>query len=135
MKGYAPVLIVAKPGRVRDGLQALLAAISQTEIVGPADDGPSALRMITEHHPVLVLLDADLPDDGAPTVLGRIKSEWPQIRCIVLADNVRQQQAAQAAGADSVLIKGFPAAQLFATIKRLIPRHETTEKRAKEVIG
>lgn len=125
MKGRVLALIVARPGRMRDGLRALLRAMPQIEIVDEADDSPSALRMITKHHPALLLLDSDLPGDEVSTELGRIKTEEPQIRCIVLADNPQQQQVANAAGADGVLLKGFPAAKLFETIERLFPRQET----------
>jgi len=45
-------------------------------------------------------------------------------RCIALADDVHQQQEAEAAGADVVLLKGFPAARLIATIEGLLSQEE-----------
>jgi len=120
MKNHTPALIVARPGRVRDGLQALLTTVPQIGTVDLADDGPSALRMVRRRHPALVLLDINLHDDEVSTLLRQIKARWPQTRCLVLADSVRLQQMARDAGADSVLLKGFPAAQLFATIEGLL---------------
>ncbi len=124
MQNYIPVLIVARPGRMRDSLRALLRAIPQLEIVGQADNGSSALGMVTNYHPSLVLLDSDLPDDEAWTVLKKTKSEWPQTRCIVLANSVHQQWLAKTAGADSVLLTGFPATKFFAAIEALLPQYE-----------
>lgn len=109
---------------MRAGLQALLTAVPQIEIVDLADDGPAALRMDPEYQLALVLLDINLHGDEVPIVLRQIKARWPKTRCLVLADNVRQQQAARDAGADSALLKGFPAEQLFVTIEGLLA-HET----------
>ena len=52
----------------------------------------------------------------------RAKARWPQARCILLANDVQQHQEAEAAGADAVLLKGFPAARLVATIVGLLPQ-------------
>ena len=125
IKSRALTLIVARSGRVRDGLEALLTTIPQIEIVGQVDDVPWALRMITEHRPALVLLDFNLLDGQVETVLRQIQAARPGTRCTVLVDNAQQEQAAKAAGADGVLIKGFPAAALFATVERLLAPQET----------
>lgn len=113
-------LIVARPGRLRDALGALLTTIPGLRIVGQADDGPSALKMVAEHHPTLVLLDSTLPDDEVKTVVRQIKAHWPQLRCIVLAGNPEQQQIVRSAGADEVLLKEYPAANLLASLEKLL---------------
>ena len=112
-------LIVAKPGRVRDGLYTLLKMMPEVRSISQADDEASALSMIIEQHPALVLLDTDLPDNKAQRILTWLKTEWSQTQCLVLAANSQEQQMAYAAGADGVLLKGYPAAMLFATIERL----------------
>jgi DNA-binding NarL/FixJ family response regulator len=119
MSGDVVTLVAARPGRVRDGLQALLAAIPQIEIIGHADDGASALECVAEHKPALVLLDTNLPDGQVWTVLKQIKMRCPQARCLIISDTSQQRQAAKAAGADGVLLKGFLAAELVAVIKEL----------------
>ncbi len=110
-------LIVTKPNRTRDSLQALLASIHQIEIVNQVDDVPSALMAISAQPPTLVLLDANLPGNESWATLEQIKSRWPQVRCIVLAGNLQQQWQAKAVGADGVLLAGLPAGQFFATIE------------------
>jgi len=114
------VLIVAPPGRLRDGLQALVRAAPQVKCAVWTADSPSTLRMIAEHLPVLVLLDADLPDEEAWTVLGQIKARWPQIPCIALVHNGVQNQMANALSADAVLVKGFSAQTLARTMEDLL---------------
>jgi DNA-binding NarL/FixJ family response regulator len=114
-------LIVTGPGSLQNGLLALMTAMPQIEVVGEADDASSALEIVMEHRPHLVLLDMDLPGSEPWVLLRQIKAKWPATRCIALADDVQQQQEAEAAGAEVALVKGFAPAQLIATIERLLP--------------
>ena len=120
MKNGALALIVAKAGPLRDSLQVFLMTLPQVETVKLVDDTPSALRMITERNPALVLLDATLSGDGTLTALRWIKAKSSQSRVLVLADDIQQQQDATAAGADAVFVIGFPVASLLETIERLL---------------
>ena len=113
-------LIVAEEGPLRDSLQIVLTTLSQVKNVSTADDAPSALKMVTEQRPVLVLVDANLPGTEALNVLRAIKAGRNGCQCLVLADSKQQQQEAANAGADVVLFKGAPAAELFETIERLL---------------
>lgn len=117
---YAPALIVAHPGRIRDGLRTLLRATPRIETVFQADDGPSALKIITEYHPALVLLDSKLANNDIQSVSRHIKTESPQTRCIILVDHARQQWMAKVADADSVLPVGCPAGEFFATVEGVL---------------
>lgn len=114
------ILIVAKPGRLRDALYALLKAASLRDIVGQVDDGPVALKVVAEYDPSLVLLDSLLSDDEVKTMVGQIKACQPQTRCLVLANTVEQQQVAKRAGADEVVLKGFPTINLLGVIDKLM---------------
>jgi DNA-binding NarL/FixJ family response regulator len=116
----AHTLIVARPGSLRDGLRALIAAIPQIGIVDEADDISSASRIAIEHRPTLVVLDSDTAGGEIWLTVRRAKALWPQAECIFLANDVQQHQAAEAASADAALLKGFPAARLVATIVRLL---------------
>ena len=117
-------LIVARPGPLRNGLQALMTTMPQIEILAETTD-PSALRrMGAGMQPDVVLLDASLPEDQVWAALGQIKAERSQTRSIVLVEDSQQQQKAQAAGADVVLIQGTPAGQLIAAIEGLLSQEE-----------
>ncbi len=123
MENRVSTLIIAKPGRVRDCLQKALGAITSVEVVGQPGNGSSARAIIARHQPALVLLYSDQPgDESWVTTLRQIKTDWPQTSCLVLADNVREQQAAKAGGADGALLKCTRARELFATVERLLPR-------------
>ena len=129
IKHSASALIVARPGPLRDGLQALMTAIPQIDAVREMDDVSSALRVVFERSPALVVLDSNLAGSEVWMTVRRARARWPQARCIFLADNVQQHQEAEAAGVDAVLLKGFPAAKLIATIVRLLPQQRAYQGR------
>jgi DNA-binding NarL/FixJ family response regulator len=113
-------LIVTGPGSLQNGLLALMMAMPQIEVVGETDDTSTALEMVVEHRPDLVLLDADLAGGEPWALLRKIKKDWPGIRCIAMAEDVPQQKEAEAFGADIALVKGFAPAQLIAAVERLL---------------
>ena len=117
-------LLVTGPGSLQNGLVAMMTTMPQIQAVLVAEEASRALRMMADHRPALVLLDTMLPGNEAGAVLKEIKTRWPSTHFIILADDVQQQQEAKAAGADAVLIKGFPAAKLTATIERLMAQEE-----------
>jgi DNA-binding NarL/FixJ family response regulator len=119
-KSQTRVLIVTHRGSLQNGLQALVTSIPQVDIIGQVDDGSQALAIIQELHPDLVLLDTNLPGNEEWQVLEQMKTLRPETRCIVLADDVRQQQEATQRKADVVLLKGFPPAKLAETIETIV---------------
>ena len=114
------VLIVAKPGELRDGLSALLAAMGKVGRITQADDGQAALALIGQSCPQVAVLDWDPTGGDFPTLLKRIKAECPGTKCLVFTDGVEQQREAESAGADVTVLKGFPAARLVQTLSRLL---------------
>jgi hypothetical protein len=84
------------------------------------------LKSMPDHNQVLVLLDANLIDQELWTYMKQVKgrNSGQQFKYIVLADNTFQQRMARAAGADGVLLAGFPAAQFFTTIEHLFDQTE-----------
>jgi DNA-binding NarL/FixJ family response regulator len=119
-------LIVTKPGHLCNGLQSLLRTVPQIEIIAETQDPSVLLKVGTEIHPELVLLDADLFDEDAWTAVVKLKGEWPQTQCVALVDNDQQRQNAQEAGVDLVLPKGYPAQKLVELIENIIDRREDT---------
>ena len=118
-------LIVARPGPLRNSLQALMTTMPQIEILAETSDPSALLRMGAEIQPHVILLDASLPEDEVCAALRQIKEEWSRTRSIVLAEDSQQQQKVQAAGADVALLIGHPAAKLVATIEGLLSQKET----------
>jgi DNA-binding NarL/FixJ family response regulator len=123
-RSHVRTVLVGRPGPLRDGLHALVATIPDVEVVGEASDASAMQRLVARFQPTLVLLDTDLFRDADWTVLGQIKAEWPETRCLALAETGEQHREAEAVDADAVLFKGFPAARFVETIVDLLPEGE-----------
>ena len=115
------ILIIAPPGRLRDSIFVLLKSEKEFTLLGPADDAPAGLRMITAQNPSVVIVDANLPDGAAWDFLPKLKNLASPPHCLVLVHTTDQQQQAQTASADATLLTGFTTATLIATLGTLLP--------------
>ena len=118
----ASAIIIGMPGPLRDGLHALVESMPQVDSVQVASDVSALLTQGPDLGPVLVLLDAGEPGERVWRTVRRAKARWPQARTVVLVNTVKQQQEAEDAGADTVLLQGLPAGRLIAAIVRLLPQ-------------
>jgi len=117
-------LVVASSGSFQNGLLALVTTIPQISAVLVVEDVYSTFRMVENHQPALIIIDMSLPD--MQDVIKRIKEQCPRIHLIVLVENIAQHEQVKESGADSVLIKGFPAQKLIVIIENIIDRREDT---------
>ena len=128
MKERVTVLIIAKPGQVRDGLHALLHAIPGVDVVDRPCDGMLNANFLAEYNPALILVDCNLVDTRMLDALWRLKTQDPEIRFLILVEDVEQWQLAQDTGFDHVLIKGSSAEKLAKTVRELLT-HESKVRR------
>ena len=105
------VLIVNHEVHTRQGLQALLAAWPQIEVVGAAN-GVEAIQQMEKCQPDVALMDIPMPVMEGLEAIRLIKSRQPQVRIVVLTMYATHRAAALAAGADALLLKGCPAEAL-----------------------
>lgn len=96
----------------RSGLRALLSTLTQVKVVGEATDGQEAIRLTGEMQPDVVLMDAHMPVMDGLEATRRVKSQWPDVRVIMLTVYSTRRDEALAAGADAFLIKGCPVEQM-----------------------
>lgn len=115
-------LIIAPPGPVRDGLRALMSSMPQLRDVEVAVEVRSVPSRGLDGCPGLVLVDVGSSVDQVWLTVRRTRTRCPAARLIVLVSNVEQQDEAEAAGADAVLMQGFPPGRLVAAIVRLFPQ-------------
>ena len=117
-------LIVAQPGILQSSLQMLVRLLPQVGDIRLLEDAATAQAAISQHEPALVLLDAAL-SDGALSLVKSIKSSTAMNPCVVLVDEVRQLESFEAAGADLVVLKGYPAGRLLESITDLVAKAST----------
>lgn len=114
------VLIVAKPGPLRDGIQALVSTMPQVETIREIDDSPLTLMADFDGFPDLVLLSCRADGGLVRSMVEQVKARWPRSRCITLAGSVEQQQEAELAGADAVVLNGLSPQKLLKTIAGML---------------
>jgi DNA-binding NarL/FixJ family response regulator len=106
-------ILIADDRRVtRQGLCALLNQFPQAEIVGEASDGQECVALVPSCRPDVVLLDIQMPIMDGLEAARLIKSQWPEVRVVILTMYARYRSAALAAGADAFLLKGCTTEEL-----------------------
>ncbi|MFC1466394.1 MAG: hypothetical protein ACFLMY_16250 [Candidatus Brachytrichaceae bacterium NZ_4S206] len=116
------IMIIASPGRWRDGLQAMLASFLQEEPLIAGDDLAATLEAICTLRPDLVILDSKLFGAETDAVVRDIKSRCACTACIVVVDRITHSQTMRDAGADCILLTGFPTITLFDAVEQLLLR-------------
>ena len=116
----AAILLVGKPGHLRDALQSLISVLPGLKSLATADTGLLALKILRETQPGLALVGGGLPDAEVLELVRQIKQERPQTHCLVLTEQSGQRYLALAAGADRVLSPGSPAGEVFVAIQQML---------------
>lgn len=112
------VLVADDHPVVREGLRGILARDPEVQVVGEAEDGPSAVVAAGRAEVDVVLLDIAMPGPGFVETLRQLRSEHPDVPVVVLSVHPEEQFAVRAlqAGAAAYLTKDAPPEQLLAAI-------------------
>ena len=106
---------------VRRGLVDLMASTHDLVVVGEAATAEAALRRIPAVRPDIALLDERLPDGSGISVCRDIRSNHPEIRCLILTsfDDDEALYAAVMAGASGYLLKEMVGTTLLEDIRQV----------------
>lgn len=104
------VMIVDDHPLVRQGLRALLDALDGFEVVAEAQDGHTALELVREHEPDVIVMDLNMPGVDGIEATRRITTNHPQTAVLVLTmfDDDDSLFSALRAGARGYILKGAP---------------------------
>ncbi|HEX5318614.1 MAG TPA: response regulator transcription factor [Stellaceae bacterium] len=122
------ILIVDDHPIVRAGLRRLLAGEPEYQ-VQEAASGREALGVFREYQPELVMLDLSMPGIGGLEVIGRLRTENPAVRVLVLSmhrEPIYARRALQA-GAAGFMSKNAPADRLLEAVGRVAAGHRYIE--------
>jgi DNA-binding NarL/FixJ family response regulator len=103
---------------VRQGLYSFLSGIAEFDIVAEGATGKSALDIVAEHKPDVLLLDMILPDVSGLDVLLELKNQNLSTNIIILSSFSDAKMAVPAvqAGARGYLLKDIPPKELIQAI-------------------
>ena len=104
---------------LRDALVLVLGREVDIEVVGVADDGPSALTRVRECMPDMVVLDIAMPGMNGVEVAQILHRDLPNIRILVLSAYVDKRFVLEAlkAGATGYVVKTAAAIELARAIR------------------
>jgi two-component system nitrate/nitrite response regulator NarL len=114
------VLLVEDHQVLRAGLRILCERRAQWRVVGEASDCATALSLVKQEQPDILLLDLTLADGSAINCLPRLREMFEGGIVILTAEedpHVHRQACEQ--GADAVVLKGAEFEDLFAEVKRV----------------
>jgi DNA-binding NarL/FixJ family response regulator len=115
------VLCVDDHPVVRDGLAASIATQPDMTAVGEASDGQTAIAMVRQLKPDIVVMDLRMPGMGGVEATVQIRKEFPAARIIVLTTYEGDEDIHRAleAGAQGYLLKDSVRKELLQTIREV----------------
>jgi DNA-binding NarL/FixJ family response regulator len=120
--GGAPVkvLIADDHPLVLAGVRKGLEGSEGIEVVGDARSGADVMPLIERRRPQVVLLDLRMPGISGFECIERIRTEWPEVKVVVLsADEDRGSiDAALAAGASAYVVKSINLGDIASVLRQ-----------------
>jgi len=110
---------------VRKGVRALLESDGDIEIVGEASSVSDARRLIPDLKPLVVVLDAELPDGSGIDLCRDLRALLPETRTLVLTSDDREETiiAAMHAGAVGYILKQVEGTSLLSAVRTIARGH------------
>jgi len=107
---------------LREGIIALLKAQDDFAVVGEAEDGLEAVRMVEKHQPDLVLLDLAMPRMNGISAIGDIKSRFPKVKILAVTIQTSDEYilAAFEAGADGYCLKQATRDEFINAVRKVL---------------
>ena len=104
---------------VRAGFRSLLQGFDGIEVVGEAEDGHAALKLLKEKQADILLLDVSMKGLNGLEVLGRVPKLNPNIRVIMVSMHANEEYVLQAlkSGARGYLLKDAGPGELELAVR------------------
>lgn len=122
MKKQHRLLIVEDHTILREGLKSLLCASPDLDVVGEAEDGRQAFRLVNDISPDLILMDLSMPRMNGFEAIKEIKKQHPEIKIIALTVHNTEEYILMTlqAGADGYVLKDATHDELIMAIQHVL---------------
>ena len=115
------VLVVDDHDLVRMGISRMLADDAEIEVIGEADSGEAAIRMVKALNPDVVLLDVNMPNIGGVEATKRLHQFDDKVKILAVSSVSSQPYPSMLlkAGVNGYITKGTPLAEMIKAIKKV----------------
>jgi DNA-binding NarL/FixJ family response regulator len=121
-KAKSRILLVDDHPLVREHLAGLLHAEPDLIVCGEADDVATALSLVAQQEPDLIMLDISLRDSDGFDLLKELKVSRPKLPVLVLSmhDEFRYAERALRAGARGYITKEDATVNVLGAVRRVL---------------
>lgn len=121
-KSKTRLFIVDDHPTLRQGVAYLIRQQPDMELIGQAEDVPTARMMLAAVHPDLVVVDLSLKQGSGFDLIREIRASWPGLPILVFSmhDEMLYAQRCMTAGANGYLMKEEPPEQIVQAIRTII---------------
>ena len=122
LDGKKRIVIAEDYTILREGLRALLSSAPDMEIVGEAEDGQAAIRLVEKLRPDLALMDLSMPKLTGMDAIREIKKRSPRTKILVLTVHKTEEYivAAFQMGADGYALKDASHSELEVAVRSVL---------------
>ena len=115
------VLVVDDHDLVRMGISRMLADDAEIKVIGEADSGEAAIRMVKALNPDVVLLDVNMPNIGGVEATKRLRQFNDKVKILAVSSVSSQPYPSMLlkAGVNGYITKGTPLAEMIKAIKKV----------------
>lgn len=113
------ILLADDHAVLQAGLEAMLNAEGDMQVIGTAGDGHAAVRQAALLQPDVILLDINMPGINGLDALEQMRSQTPASRVLILTmhDDAQYLRRAMAAGAAGYVLKQSAGKELLTAIR------------------
>ncbi|WP_296403530.1 response regulator [Psychrobacter sp.] len=115
------VLVVDDHDLVRMGISRMLTDDADIEVIGEADSGETAIRMVKALAPDVVLLDVNMPNIGGVETTKRLRQFDDKVKILAVSSVSSQPYPSMLlkAGVNGYITKGTPLEEMIKAIKKV----------------
>ena len=114
------------------GLTKLFSGQNEIELIAYCVTAKKTREAVQEHHPDILMLDLNLPDDEKFQLIRDLQREHPSLKVVLLAAALDDEQTVDALrlGAEGIVLKSMPLPLLLQCLRKVATGGQWLEKKS-----